>query len=87
MVLLLRLHDNQTANAENVLTSQTHGPPLDLVAHRAAIVVDLGHMAEDLVIYFGAHGFGEVLGKVWVLDLAWEGGFDAEGGLFVELWV
>jgi hypothetical protein len=68
-----------------VLAAQFDGPPFNLHAHGARVVVDLGNVAEDLGVYFGADGFGEMLGELWVFDLAGEGLLYAEGGPFVKL--
>lgn len=56
-----------------MLASQSNGPPFDLKAHGAAVVVDLGDVAENLRVDFCADGFGEVLGEVGIFDLSWEG--------------
>jgi hypothetical protein len=86
-VLLLVLHDDQAANAENVPAAQFDRPPFDLHAHGARVVVDLGDVAEDLSVYFCADGFSEMLGELWVFNLAGEGLLYAEGGALVELYV
>lgn len=83
-MLLVRLHNNQAANAKHMLAAKTNRSPFDLEAHGTAVVVELGNAAEDLVVDFGADGFGEMLRELWVGNLAGKGGFYAKGGLFVE---
>jgi hypothetical protein len=58
--LLLGLHDDQAANAENVPTLEFDRPPFNLHTCGTAVVVDLGDVAKNLSIDFGADGFGEV---------------------------
>jgi hypothetical protein len=41
-MLLVILHDNQAAYAENMATPQLYGAPFDFHAHGAGVVVDLG---------------------------------------------
>jgi hypothetical protein len=53
-MLLVVLHDNQTPDAEDVAASQLHGSPLDLHTHGAGVVIDLGNVAQDLSVDFGA---------------------------------
>ena len=85
-MLLIILHNNEAANAKHMLAAQLNRAPFYLHAHGARVVVDLGYVAQDLRVYFCAHGFGEVFGELGVGDLAGEGLFDAEGGAFVEFW-
>jgi hypothetical protein len=85
-MLLVRLHDDQAANTEHVVAAKANRTPFDLEAHGTAVVIELGDVAEDLRVDFGADGFGEVLGEFGVGDLAGKRGFHAEGSLFVEFW-
>jgi hypothetical protein len=84
-VLLLVLHDDEAAYAEDVPALQLYGPPFDLHAHGAGVVVDLGDVAEYLRVDFCADGFGEVLGELWVFDLSREGSLYTKSGALVEL--
>ena len=84
VLLLFRLHGDQAADAKDMPTSQFHGSPLDLHARRTAVVVDLGHVAKDLRIDFGAHRFGEVFREGGIDDLVRNGCLDAEGSALVE---
>jgi hypothetical protein len=85
ILLLLRLHDDQTPNAKDVSAGELDGSPLDFHAGGAAVVVDLRDVAEDLAVHLCADGFGEVFGEGGVDDLFGDCGFDVEGGAFVEL--
>jgi hypothetical protein len=83
-VLLVVLHDNQAPNAEDVATSQLDRPPLDLHTHGAGVVIDLGNVAQDLSVDFGADSLCEMLRELWVLDLTRECLLHAESCAFVE---
>jgi hypothetical protein len=76
-MLFVILHDNQTPDAKHVVAAQLDGPPFDLHAHGARVVVDLGYVAQDLCVDFGADGFGEMFAEFWVFDLARESAFYA----------
>ena len=67
-MLLVRLHDDQTPDAEGVATAELDGTPLDVHAHGTRVVVDLGYVREDLGVYFCADGLGQVLGEAGVGD-------------------
>jgi hypothetical protein len=84
VVLLIVLHDNEAANAEDVAAAQLDRPPLELSAHGTRVVVNLGDAAENLRVDLCAYGFGEMLTELWVLDLTGEGTLDAESGTLVE---
>lgn len=60
VVLLVVLHDDQASNAEDVVASELDRAPFDLHAHGTGVVVDLGDVAQDLGVYFGTDGFGEM---------------------------
>jgi hypothetical protein len=84
VVLLIVLHHNEAANAEDVAAAQFDRPPLELSTHGTRVVVNLGDAAENLRIDLCAYSFGEMLAELWVLDLAGEGSLDAESGALVE---
>jgi hypothetical protein len=69
-----------------VVAAKFDGPPLEFHAHGARVVVYLWDVREDLCVYFGAHGFGEVLRELWVFYLARERGFYAQSCALVEFW-
>jgi hypothetical protein len=83
-VLLIVLHDDQASYAKYMSTPEFYGPPFNLHAHGARVVVDLRNVGEDLRVDLRAYGFGEMLREFGVLDLPGEGLFHAEGGAFVE---
>ena len=58
--MLVVLHDDQAANAEDVVAAEFDWAPFDLHAHGTGVVVDLGDVAQDLGVYFGTDGFGEM---------------------------
>jgi hypothetical protein len=84
LVLFIRLHDDQTPDAEDVPAAQLHRPPLQLHAHGARVVVEQRHVRNHRRVDLRAHGFCEVLGKLGELDLLGEGRFHAQCGLLVE---
>jgi hypothetical protein len=83
-MLFVILHDNQAPYAKSMFAAQLHGPPFNLHAHGARVIVDLGDVGQDGRVDFGAHGFGQVFGERWVGYLSRESAFYAEGGAFVE---
>lgn len=60
-MLFVVLHDDQAANAEDMFASQFDGPPFDLHAHWARIIVNLWDVAEDLGVDLCAHSLGKML--------------------------
>ena len=61
VVLFIVLHYDQASDAECVVAAELDRSPLYLHAHGTRVVVDLGHMRQDLCVYFCADGFGQVL--------------------------
>jgi len=55
-----------------MVAAKLYGPPLDLHAHRARVVVYLRDVREDLCVDLCADGFGEVFRELWVFYLARE---------------
>jgi hypothetical protein len=58
IVLLVVLHDDQAADAKCMAAAEFDGPPLNLHAHGARVVVDLRHVRQDLGVYLCAYGLG-----------------------------
>ena len=63
---------------------QFHRPPLNLAAHRTAIIVELGHAAQDPGIDLRTHGLCQVLAELRILDLTRERALDAQRSALVE---
>ena len=83
-ILRIVLHDDEAADAEDVAAGEPDGPPLEIHAHGARVVLDLGHVGEDLGVDLCADGAGEVLGELGIGDLLGDRGLYAQGGAFVE---
>ena len=71
-MLFLVLHNDQAPDAKRVSATELHWPPLEVEAHGAGIVLELRNMRQDLSVNFGAHGLGEMFGKLWIFDLSRE---------------
>ena len=59
-MLLVVLHDDQAANAEDVVAAEFDWSPFDLHTHWARVVVDLRDIAENLCVHLRTDCFGEV---------------------------
>ena len=83
-MLLVVLHDDQAANAERVATAKLHRPPLYVKAHGARVIIELRNVRQDLSVHLGADGFGKMLGELWILHLAREGGLYTQRCSLIE---
>lgn len=66
--------------------AQLYGSPLDLEAHGAGIIVQLGNVRKDLRVDLGANRFCKMFRELWIFHLAGEGGFHTKSRAFIELY-